>query len=460
MDRRLKLTLIILFIIFISLISFGGLYVQETKFAKNLISNYVLGMDFSGYRAVTIVPSTEKETIYYDKDGNVVDEEAEDGSKEEIPVNSEDILIQENFQRTKEIIEKRLYDLRTSQYLISVDEAPAKEYQIRLDNEDGTVVVHLPENLTTDLASQFIYTRGVFTVEDEEGQLLLTNTDIKNVLVGYNALTSSAEVYLRIQVNEGSVEKLKDMSKTYVESQDAEGKDTSKEVLVKIDGTSIQQTTFDNEITDGVWELTIAQATDNNSLNAYLEQASNIAILLNSGAIPVEYTVEQNRYIKSDLTLEDAIIPAIVIGAILVIGIIFLIVKYKKLGLLAAISYIGFLALFLLAARFFYLVITIEGIAGIIVGAILNYIALVYLLQSLSKADKNMAEYRTAFNKSIISMLLILIPTLIIGIALCCSTSIWLPAYSFGTVIFWGVFIIAVYNAIITRVLFLNSIKE
>lgn len=121
------------------------------------------------------------------------------------------------------------------------------------------------------------------------------------------------------------------MSKTYVESQDAEGKDTSKEVLVKIDGTSIQQTTFDNEITDGVWELTIAQATDNNSLNAYLEQASNIAILLNSGAIPVEYTVEQNRYIKSDLTLEDAIIPAIVIGAILVIGIIFLIVKYKNL---------------------------------------------------------------------------------------------------------------------------------
>lgn len=448
MDRKLKLTLTILFIIFISLISFGGLYVQETKFAKNLIPDYVLGMDFSGYRAVTIVPSTEKETIYYDKDGNVVDEEAKDGTKEEVPVNSEDVLTQDNFERTKKIIESRLYDVGVTDYLI------------RSNEKDGTLVVHLPENAATDLASQFIYTRGVFTVEDENGQVLLDNSNLETVQVGYSTLTTGTTVYLSIEFKDDSVEKFKEITNTYVESTDEEGNDTSRKVTIKIDGNTFLETSFDEEISNGILPLTLGTSADSATVTQYMNQASNIAILLNSGAIPVEYTVEQNRYIESDLALNDAIISAIVIGAILVIGIIFLIVKYKKLGLLAAISYIGFLALFLLAARFFYLVITIEGIAGIIVGAILNYIALVYLLQSLSKADRNLAEYKSVFNKSTMSMLLILIPTLIIGIALCCSTSIWLPAYSFGTVIFWGVFIIAVYNAIITRVLFLNSIKE
>lgn len=448
MDRRLKLTLTILFIIFISVISFGGLYVQDTKFAKNLIPDYVLGMDFSGYRAITIVPSTEKETIYYDKDGNVVDEEAEDGTKEEVPVNSEDVLTQDNFERTKKIIESRLYDVGVTDYLI------------RSNEKDGTLVVHLPENAATDLASQFIYTRGVFTVEDENGQVLLDNSNLETVQVGYSTLTTGTTVYLSIEFKEDSVEKFKEITNTYVESTDEEGNDTSRKVTIKIDGNTFLETSFDEEISNGILPLTLGTSADSATVTQYMNQASNIAILLNSGAIPVEYTVEQNRYIESDLALNDAIISAIVIGAILVIGIIFLIVKYKKLGLLAAISYIGFLALFLLAARFFYLVITIEGIAGIIVGAILNYIALVYLLQSLSKADRNLAEYKSVFNKSTMSMLLILIPTLIIGIALCCSTSIWLPAYSFGTVIFWGVFIIAVYNAIITRVLFLNSIKE
>lgn len=448
MDRKLKLTLTILFIIFISLISFGGLYVQDTKFAKNLIPDYVLGMDFSGYRAVTIVPSTEKETIYYDKDGNVVDEEAEDGTKEEVPVNSEDVLTQDNFERTKKIIESRLYDVGVTDYLI------------RSNEKDGTLVVHLPENAATDLASQFIYTRGVFTVEDENGQVLLDNSNLERVQVGYSTITTGTTVYLSIEFKDDSVEKFKEITNTYVESTDEEGNDTSRKVTIKIDGNTFLETSFDEEISNGILPLTLGTSADSATVTQYMNQASNIAILLNSGAIPVEYTVEQNRYIESDLALNDTIISAIVIGAILVIGIIFLIVKYKKLGLLAVISYIGFLALFLLAARFFYLVITIEGIAGIIVGAILNYIALVYLLQSLSKADKNLAEYKSVFNKSTMSMLLILIPTLIIGIALCCSTSIWLPAYSFGTVIFWGVFIIAVYNAIITRVLFLNGIKE
>lgn len=448
MERKLKLTLVILFIILISLISFVGLFVQDTKFAKNLVPEYIWGMDFAGYRAIEIVPSTATNTIYYDKDGNVVDEEAEDGSKEEVPVNSEEVLTQANFEKTKEIVKNRFYDIGVT------------DYEMRLDEKSGRLIVQLPENAATDLASQFIYTQGVFTIENEEGQVLLDNSNLEKVQVGYSNLTSGTAVYLSIEFNKDSIEKFKEITNTYVTSEDEEGNDTSKEVVIKIDGSTFLQTSFDEEISDGTLSLTLGTSADSSTVTEYMNQASNIAVLLNNEAIPIEYEVEQNRYITSNLTANDAIVPGAIAGGILVLGLIFLIVKYKKLGLLASISYVGLMALFLLATRYFSLVITLEGLAGIVVTGILNYIVLVYLLQALSKVEKNVAEFKNVFDKKGLSILLALVPVLIIGIALCCSTSIWLPAYSFGTIIFWGVFIIAVYNSIITRVLFINSIKE
>src|SRR5699024_8022398 len=101
------------------------------------------------------------------------------------------------------------------------------------------------------------------------------------------------------------------------------------------------------------------------------------------------------------------------------------------------------------------LIITIEGICGIVILAMLNYILLMYLLHNLKNTEKSIIEYKVKFDKSIISALMVLIPTLIIGIVLCFAT--WLPAISFGTIIFWGVFIMAIYNATVTRVLFSNS---
>lgn len=441
MDRKLKIAFIILLIILLSMISFVGLFVQDTKFMKNIIPEYQLGMDLEGYRAITLKVSDETETVYYDKDGNIVDEEAEDGTSEEVPVNSEDILTKDNFIETKQIVEQRLSDLGVVEYLT------------RLDEENGTLTVQIPEDSITNVASQFLYSRGEFTVEDEDGQVLLDNSNLKRVRVGYSTLSTGTAVYLNIEFNEDSIEKFKEITNTYVESTDEEGNDTTKQVIITVDGSTLLQTSFDEEISNGILPLTLGTSTDNETISEYLNQASNIAILLNSGAMPIEYTVEQNRFITSDLTLEDGIIPAIIIGVVLIIGFIFLIVKYKKLGLFAVISYIGFLALLLLATRYFNLIITIEGITGILISGILNYIVLVYLLQSLSKVEKNANEYRNTFNKSIISMLLVLIPTLIIGIVLCFAT--WLPVYSFGTIIFWGVFIIAVYNSLITRELFL-----
>lgn len=446
MNRKLKLTLIILLIVLVSIISFVGLFIQNTKFMENLLPEYKLGMDLYGHRAISVGVSDKTETLYYDENGKEVSSDTKGATKKEVPVNSEELLIKDNYFKTKELIENRFENLNTSEYII------------RMNENNGDLTIYLPEDDMTDITSQFIYSRGQFTVEDENGQVLMDNSNLKNVKVGYSTNTTGTSVYLSFEFNEDSIEKLKEISNTYVSSKDDEGNDTSKEVLLKVDGSTLIQTTFDEEIANGVLPLTLGTTTDNATLNQYIQEASNIAILINNGPLPLEYTVEQNRFIKSDITMESLMIPAIVVGVILVIALLFLCIKYKKLGVLSAIAFIGYLAVILIVIRATNLVLTIEGICAIIISAILNFASMMYIVHMLSKQEKELAQYKKTYNKSMLSMLMSLLPALIIGIVLAFAT--WLSAYSFGTIMFWSILIMLLYNASITRILLLNSIKE
>lgn len=442
MNRRLTIALITLLIILLSIISFAGLFVQNTKFMKNLVPEYKLGMDLEGYRTITVDVSDEEKTIYYDKDGNIVSSEDKDGTSEKVPVNKDEDLTKENYIKARDLIRARLSDLEI------------KEYLVRLDEENGSITVQIPEDDKTDIASQFLGTAGKFTIEDAEtGEVLLDSSNVKKAQVGYNSLSSGTAIYLSIEFNKDSKEKLREISTTYVTTTDEAGKEVEKQVSLKIDGSTMLSTSFEDELTDGVLPISMGIATDNTTLNTYKQQTSNIAILINNGPLPLEYEDNQNRFIKSDLGLEDAIIPAIILAVIVIIGFIVLLIKYKKLGLFAIISYIGYVAILLLALRIFNIVITLEGICGIVASMILNYILLIYLLHELKKKD--VAEYKIAFNKAILSVTLVLVPILIIGIVLCFAA--WMPAFSFGTVVFWGIVIMMLYNISITKVLFLNK---
>ena len=85
-------------------------YVWEKQQAANLILSLI--------KNIPIPPLY----LYYDKDGKVVESEDKNGSKEEVPVNSQDALTKENYLKTKTIIEKRLNDLGIEEYLIRQNE--------------------------------------------------------------------------------------------------------------------------------------------------------------------------------------------------------------------------------------------------------------------------------------------------------------------------------------------------
>ena len=95
-ENALKKVLIILLIILISLISFGGIYVQKTKFVENIIPQYKSGADLSGGTAIEFKVNENTISVIYDKDGNVVSEEGEDTVTKEEPLNPPEVLTKEN----------------------------------------------------------------------------------------------------------------------------------------------------------------------------------------------------------------------------------------------------------------------------------------------------------------------------------------------------------------------------
>lgn len=443
LDKRLKIALIILLIILISIISFVGIYVQEKKSMVNVLKNYQLGMDLKGSRNVTIKPDTGVETIYYDKEGKVVTEEVKGGSKKEVPINNEENLTKENYLKTKQIIEKRLNDYGISEYLI------------RQDENTGKLTIEVPENSYTELAIQYIYTIGKLTITGENDEVLLDSSNIKNVKATYGGTNLGTEVYLNIEFKKDSIEKLKEISNKYVKSADESGNDTSKKITIKLDDSTLTSTSFGEEIVNGILQISIGNAsTDTATINKYLEEARSLAILINNGAFPIEYSLEQNRYVASDVTEDNLIAIGITLITITLIGMIVLSVIYKKNGILVGIANIGYLAVLLILIRYTNVIITTEGIFGILISTVLNYIFSIYLLKMM----KEEVDTKRAYNKTILAMLAVLVPAFIVGITLCFVN--WMPIYSFGALMFWGILTIFVYNTVITRTLLICSTKK
>ena len=369
--KGLKLTLIILVIVLLAIISFGGIFVQSKGQYINILPEYQLARDLKGYRKIVLKVSDEvKETIKYDAEGNVIsatDTETEVARTEEKKVNSEEILTQENYEKVKAVVEKRLSKMHVTDYVI------------KQSNENGTIILEVPENENTDVIVGQMYSQGKFEIVDNDtNEVLMTNDDIKSVRAGYGSNASgTVTVFINFEFNKEGTEKFKNITNTYVETteeqdnqngneqqteetqstdqteQTEETQETvTKEIALKLDDTTLLTTYFDNEITNGI-------------LQEYLTEASNIASLIDSGKMPVIYEIDQNQFIYSDITSQSIAIAISVAIAIVAIGMIYFIIKYKTKGILASISLVGYIAILLIAIRYFNVEISIAGLIGI-----------------------------------------------------------------------------------------------
>ena len=459
--KTVKILTITLLVILISMISFVGIYQKNKNKMENKVKDYSYSMSLNRARTIKLKVNTE--------------------STDDVPNNSEEVLTAENYKKSKEVIEKRLNKMNVEEYTTSVNEAT------------GEITIQIPEqNSQTDTIIGNLNTVGKFEILDSETkEVLLNNDDIKSSEVLYNTTNSGTSVYLQIEFNKNGKDKLKNVSQTYVSVNNTtnnttennvaenttseteneatntttEGSSdtatTEKKITMKIDDQEIMSTSFDEPITTGKIQLSVGSATtDKTTLQNYVDQAQSVATTLDTGKLPVKYDLEKNQYILPKLTTQDLIKVEIAIAIIAVVGIIILIVKHKLNGLLAGIAYVGLSAVYMLVVRYTNVTISIESIAGIIIVLILNYIFTTMFLNKIEELNKEKAEnvMKKATGETYKKFYLRIIPICIMAITF--SFVKWVPISSFGMITFWGIVIIVIYNAIITRYLLKANVER
>lgn len=448
--KIITIATIILAVIIISVASFGGIYKLKEYKVVNVVPDYLLGMEFKNSRIANFVVSKEvAETKIYDKDGNEVTEKQEgveyieeNGyTTVETKINSDDVLNTSNYKLAKKIFEKRLKDNKAEQYIIKLDET------------NGNIELEIPENDNANELLSILTQKGVFELQDSETkEVLLNNDNIKSAKVVYGQTESGMSVYLQIKFNKVGAQKLEEISQKYIqtteqqtnENGETEDKEVTKNVSILFDGQEYRSTYFGEKISDGTLNVAIGSGTDNSSIQNYVLIANELASLLNNKILPLQYELTENT-VSQKITTQNIEVAAYIIAGILAVSLIYFVIKLKQKGVLAVILQIGYIALLLLTLRYTNVVISLEGIVGILVGAIINYMFLYYAFKNIENnyIKETMAKFAVR-----------LIPIYIIAIVF--TFDRFSNIASLGMTLVWSLIILYVYNLIFTQV----TIKE
>ena len=456
--KKVKITTIILAIILISLVAFGGVYIRTQNRMENKVKEYSFGRELDGERVIELKVS----------DGTSSDTSKE--STEQQSTTKPENLTVENYEIVKNTVEKRLKSLG------------ADDYTISLNKEDGTIRVELPENDKTDDYAYYLVASGKVQLKEKDtDNELLSDDMVKKAQYTYKTNSDGAyQVYLELILTKEGQAKIEEVKNTYVvladEVKEIESASSSKEENTETtDIEDSEETTTENtentdakqEETKKIAKLSVAgteydiekiekdkitvkigsETSNNTTVNNNMAKAAEISMLVDSGKYPIEYKAQNNRFVYSDISKEQLLYFTLIIAVILLVIFVVFTIKYKTKGLLASISCIGFIALLSLLLRYTNVSISIEGIGAIILVILINLKLNQMILSKIKKMDfvneATLSTYKDLFLK--------LVPIMIITLVFCFSG--WSNLSSFGMIMFWGFILIAVYNACITKTL-------
>lgn len=472
--KKVKILTIVLVIVLISMISAFGLYGKVQNRMEDKVKDYKYSMDLNGARNIRLTVNTDSKEVIKDSEGKTVETEEElteeqlkekGYTKEKIANNLPEVLTIENYKKVKEVIQNRL------------EEQNIEEYSVSVNDTNGEILIQIPEKIDTDKIVSNLNSVGKFQIIDSETkEVLMDNKDLKIAKVMYGASstqTNGTTVYLDIQFTKEGTKKLENISSTYKKVEESEEKSNNetsdnntsnnevkdattdnessntkeKQITMKIDEQEIMTTSFEETIKTGELQLTVgANSTDTKTLQENVEQAGNMASILNSGNMPIKYDISQNEYILSDITSQDLQYVKLAIIIAIAVAIIILVVRFKMNGLLAGISFIGFTAIYNILLKYTNVTLSIQGIFGIAIILVLSYIFINMILTKIknNKEEMTKEDINKSSKESYKEFFIKIIP-ICIAVVVFCFTN-WMAISSFGMVMFWGITLMAIWN--------------
>lgn len=450
--RKTLTIIIILVVAFLMFASFFGVYKTNENGEKvNLLPNLKLGMEFEKTREITIAVSNETTKTIYDSEGNVVQPEegkeyteAEGYKTEETKINSESLRTLDNYKKAKKIIEERLKGNNVSEYFIDLNELT------------GKMKIEIPENENADNIQEILENSGSFILLDGETlQTVFDSSYLKKAEVVYSQGNVETGVFLQLSFNEEGTKKLQELNNTYIETTEEKTNEqgetetvtNSKVVWIFLNDAFFGTTVLPNITYDNKILLPFKISNNTQELNEAAEDAKTQAMLLNSGTLPLIYTYS-NELKETNISQMEMLVFLAAIGLVFLIAYIYLVIRFKAKGFISVYFQIGFLGVLLLIIRLTNVVLTMEGMAGIIVSMILEYIFTYIVLRNMEKNKDGM------YKKSNLEFFLNTLPIYIISVAFTFGTRTNIN--SFGMALFWGIITIYVYNFVFPKFIYEN----
>lgn len=432
------ISLIILILIMLLLIILGvfGIYSDFGTEIASKMPAYKYSDIFTPYDEYVLTPSASvmETDAYVDKDGKTVrrvpqkdalgdvelskdneenkkkeeekpeqitpDEEVKEYKieKRKIADNPEEVLTEDNYKISKNMIEGYLKAANIS------------EYKIKENEKTGQIIVSVPEtkkiaNLTSDpitdetsdtqrakSVESILSTTGSFEVKDSiTGKVYLTEKHIKeakaNIYQGYG-------VILDVKLNDEGKKILSDVSRKYVQ-EEKDGKKYEKKATVTVAGMELVKATFAEPMDEGLMQINLGNGYGKNKdvITAIYGEAKRLENALKVGKTPIKYNVEQKTSgIKENINYKNAKIILIAILVVMLILALSLVFKYGLKGLYAMLVNISFFAVLVLAIRYTDVVVTIPSLVSVVVAYILEYVILLKYLRNTKENDYEIAD--------------------------------------------------------------------
>jgi len=262
------------------------------------------------------------------------------------------------------------------------------------------VLVQLPGIDDPETAVDLIGKTALLEFKDEEGETLLTGAHLLNAKETFDQF---GRPIITIEFDKTGA----------TEFSKATSSNVGKVLAITLDDKEISAPVVQEPILDGQARITGSFTVDS---------AKQLALLLRSGSLPVKVEILENRSVGPSLGKDsiDKGIKAGLVGLILIL--VFMVVYYKKFGLIADFALMICMLIIIGALAGFKATLTLPGIAGMIltIGMAVDANILIFerIKEELKLGKTFRASIDAGFNKAFRTIFDANVTTLIAAVAL------------------------------------------
>lgn len=283
----------------------------------------------------------------------------------------------DSLERSLEIIDRRINEAS----------AGMAEADVRLDGK-GRLNVQLPGIQTLEEAKSLITATGRLTFRINN-RIVLDGTDLRDVRVNFSETNRGWVIAFEFKGN-GS----KQLEKITTEN-------VGRKMAVYLDETMLMEPVIQDPIPGGSGIITLG--------NASKKEVEQYALLMKSGALPISLRVVQSTQVAPTLG-KEVVRQCLVAGAIAILLVVaFMMVFYGIPGLMADLALIFYGILTLGVMALFRGVLTLPGIAGLILSLGMAVDANIIIFERIKDELRNGKRVRAAveagFNRAYITIL-------------------------------------------------------